>query len=129
VGVRDISWRWQYRTRSNDWKDFELTHHRIYTVVTTPKLPWNPDSSMASDTQIPWTDVLDFACRWAATTTTVDEAAAEITRKITALGHDGLLHYDDPNSGATNFTHERPFMFDCSDFFRVLAGQSILQGR
>lgn len=131
VGVRDLTWRWHYSqpSTSKTWTEFAVTHHRIYTVLCRPTDPWKPGSSDESDTQVPWTDVLDYACRWAATTTNVDDGATQVTQRMIMLGHEGVLHYDNPNSGAVNFTYERPFMFDCSDFLRLLSGQKNVQGR
>src|SRR5687768_11499140 len=54
VTVSDIVWRWQFRTDSIPWTDFETTTHRIYTVLARPKRPWKPDCTDPSNTQQPW---------------------------------------------------------------------------
>jgi hypothetical protein len=127
VAVTDITWRWVYSVEENPnaWIEFAVTHHRIYTVLSIPKFPWTPDSTSASDTQVPWTEVLDFACRWAAGGTDPDAVATAITKKLNQLGVDGLLQYDNPNSAPGNFVRTSPFAFDCTRFLQVLNGGSI----
>jgi hypothetical protein len=130
VSVRDVNWRWLYSPAAGKWFEFAVSHHRIYTVITRPKFPWKPDSTDRSDTQLPWAAALDHACAWAATATHVDDAATRITRKLNSLGHDsGLVFYNNPNSGAINFTRQQPFVFECSDFLQLLNGHKTLQGR
>ena len=76
VGVRDITWRWQYRLSAGDsWKDFGLTAHRIYSVLAVPTAPWQQSPYSGSNTQLPWTAVLDYACHWAKSATSLDAAA------------------------------------------------------
>jgi hypothetical protein len=122
VTVNDIIWRWQYRTSSTGWQDFATTTHRIYTVLKLPTDPWHPESQDATDTQKPWTEVLDYACRWAASAVDVDEAATLVTLQVNRLGR-GLVQYDNHHSGSTGFTLDDPDSFDCGDFLLLLRGQ------
>lgn len=127
VSVSDTIWRWQFSVNSGAWTDFATTTHRIYTVLAMPTRPWQPDSSVSSNTQQPWTEVLDYACRWAASATSVPQAAKLVTEQVNGLGS-GLVHYDNPQSGSTGFTIDSPPSFDCGDFLLLLRGQPHLRG-
>ena len=140
VSVSDIIWRWQFRTESTDWTDFATTTHRIYTVLGMPCGPWKPQSLNTSDTQRPWVEVLDYACRWADSATDIDNAATLVTKTVNGLGGtflqygDGdaadrtLLIFDNVNSGSTSFTKESPPTFDCTEFLKVLQTGNSRQG-
>lgn len=80
VGVRTTEWKWQYR-KQGGWHSFDTTRHRTYLVVDVPAGPWTQSAS-GNDTQVPWTDALDKACRWAHGAKTPDQAAERITRAI-----------------------------------------------
>src|ERR1051325_197942 len=129
IGVSDIVWRWQYSTNSRDWIDFATTKHRIYVVLGVPTCPWQPLSPDSENTQLPWTEVLEHACNWAAGITDLDEAATRITQRLNRFGDEGLLKYDNPNSGAVNFVYRKPFCFDCSSFLELLKTSSSIRGR
>ena len=76
VGVHIIQWQWQFRLSSNDsWKDLEKTCHQIYTVLKVPKRPWLQHPYVSDNRQLPWTDVLDYACYWADRAKDPDQAA------------------------------------------------------
>jgi hypothetical protein len=80
VGVRTTTWRWQYRLQPGDpWTDFETTNHRIYSVLDVPKLPWQQTPYNSGNTQLPWTEVMDYACSWAILTGNIDDAASGVT--------------------------------------------------
>jgi hypothetical protein len=128
VSVSDIIWRWQFRTNTTDWTDFATTTHRIFTVLDMPKAPWQPNSDETSNTQQPWVEVLDYACRWAAAAADVDEAAKLVTQQVNGLGPT-LLRYDRPNGGSTGFTTHAPPAFDCTDFLLLLRDQPNRHGR
>ncbi|MDO4628378.1 MAG: LamG-like jellyroll fold domain-containing protein [Planctomycetia bacterium] len=53
----------------------------VYTVLDIPKDPWNVEDTISDDMYVPWVTALDYACSWANSQTTPDEAIAEITRK------------------------------------------------
>ena len=66
VGVHTTTWRWQYRAKPSDpWVDFDTSTHRVYVVLELPKDPWKQLPFNTANTQLPWVDVLDYACRWA----------------------------------------------------------------
>jgi len=124
IGVNDIVWHWQFSYNSSDWIDFITTTHRIYIVLALPTLPWQPDSSDASNTQQPWTEVLDVACRWAWSATNIPQAATLITQQVNDLGSKlNLVHYDADHSGSTGFTLDDPPTFDCTDFLWLIRNQ------
>lgn len=116
VGVHDIAWRWQYRPDgSAEWIDITTTTHRIYTVVGVPQKPWRQQEYEPSNTQLPWVEVLDRACAWAAGALNTDDAAALITQRVNDLGQGvvsycGSRHY----AGADNF--------NCTSFLNLLRG-------
>jgi len=125
VSVSDIIWCWQFSLDSHKWTDFATsnpTQHRIYTVLKMPTRPWQPNSSDSSNTQQPWTEVLDYACHWAASSQLPDEAATRVTRKVYELGAT-ILEYDGPGSGSSHYTFPDTINFDCSRFLERLRGE------
>jgi len=118
VGAHRVQWRWQYRLRSGaPWLDFAFTEHTIYTVLRVPSLPWVQAPVSVENTQLPWTDVLDFACRWARGARTPVEAATAISRAVFSLGN-GILHYE-CTVGATAYAYE---VFLLSELIELLRG-------
>jgi hypothetical protein len=127
VGINDVIWCWQYSYDGGPWLDLATTRHRIYTVVDMPSLPWKPDCRDIENTQLPWTEVLDFSCRSAASTKNVDDAATNVTLWANRLGN-GVVHYDNLGNGWTGFTLDGPSRFDCTEFLLLLNGGKNLQG-
>lgn len=116
VGVNDIVWRWQYRlSRNSPWVDFEVTRHRIYTILRVPTCPWQQEPYVDSNTQLPWAEVLDYACNWASSAKLVDDAATRITERVYNLGR-GVLKYK------TVTYYARGCSFDCTAFLERLRG-------
>lgn len=96
---QDVEWHWSYLPSGSTWIPFATTSHRIYTLLDTPSGPWRQSPSSA-DKQLPWTDVLDFACQWANGKTTTGDAAAAVTRQVdAAIG----LRYD-TSTGTSKYT-------------------------
>lgn len=120
VGIRTTTWRWQYRTKGGPWTDFETSRHRIYVLLETPKDPWQQTPYGASNTQLPWTDVLDRACNWAFLATDREAAAAAITKQVYDLGN-SVVTYDCPGGGATHYAYPN---FDCTAFLERIGGGS-----
>jgi hypothetical protein len=119
VGVNDIVWRWQYCVKgTKDWIDLAVTTHRIYTVVQVPKGPWEQDPA---STQLPWVEVLDFACDWASGTKNADDAAAMITRRVNGLGPN-VIHFDMCNHASSHYSDNNNF--DCTAFLCRLRGET-----
>lgn len=119
VDVSDVIWNWQYSLDCQKWNDITTSRHRIYTVIDMPGEPWQPASTNINNTQLPWTEVLEFACSIAIAEKDVDAAATKITRWANSLGP-VFVHYDNPGNGWTGFTYDGPPRFHCSDFLLLL---------
>lgn len=120
VGVFTTTWRWQFRRAGGAWTDFETSRHRIYVVVRAPRFsPWTQDPAGGGTDQLPWIDVLDYACRWAAQAKDVDEAAVRVTRAVNDLGP-GVLTYDCFSGGRGHYTNSEEFL--CTRFLELLKG-------
>lgn len=128
AGIHQVAWQWQYRTESSPlWRDFALTRHKIFTLLTLPTDPWQQAPYHPSNTQLPWTEVLDFACHWASGTRTLDQAAARITRAVYDLGGT-RLRYSCESGGATKYTNFFFPYFYCTEFLEYLKGGPGLGG-
>jgi hypothetical protein len=89
VNAYDVLWLWQQApTADGPWDDFATTRHRVYAILRepVPRKPWRPDWFSSSNTQMPWADVLRWACRWARGARTPQEAASMITHEVYKLG-------------------------------------------
>ncbi len=120
INKADISWVWQYQPSGGSWTTMATTNHRIYVVLESPNLPWTPDE-LPSDTQVPWTDVLDFACDWANGKTNQTDAATAITTQVN--GAIGLTY--DTSHGASVYTLRSSggkYQFLCTEFLEFLNG-------
>jgi hypothetical protein len=119
VGVRETTWHWQARDDPDDeWEYFGTTRHRIYSVLAAPTAPWQQAPFNAPNTQIPWTDVLDYACWWAFGTKTADKAAGRVTKHVYTLGP-AVVTYDCPGGGSTHYALPN---FNCTAFIDRLRG-------
>jgi hypothetical protein len=119
VGVRETTWHWQVRDDADDeWEHFATTRHRIYSVLSTPTAPWQQAPFTAANTQVLWTDVLDYACWWAFGAKTADKAAGRITRHVYDLGP-AVVTYDCPGGGSTHYAWPD---FNCTAFIDRLRG-------
>lgn len=118
VGIRVTTWRWQYRIDNGPWTDMETSRHRIYVLLETPNDPWQQTPYSASNTHLPWTDVLDRACNWAFLATTRDQAATGITQQVYNLGN-SVITYDCPGGGGTRYAYPN---FDCTAFLERIEG-------
>jgi len=123
VGVHAVNWRWEARESADGpWQPIATTHHTIYTILSLPTEPWMQQPFDGTNTQLPWTEVLDRACSWAQGSRTAHEAATRITRALYDLGPE-LIQYDCPGGGGTHYTWFEPYaVFDCTAFLRRLEG-------
>lgn len=120
VGAYEVNWRWQYKDSfAGPWIDFETTQHRIYVTLRPPTKPWMQAPFDASNTQLPWAEVLEWACQWAAFSRTPDAAARAITSAVFNLGSRRLA-YDCAGGNPTNYSFPE---FDCSAFLERLGGR------
>lgn len=119
VGVVDLVLQWQSRSDPDDeWQTFAESRHRIYVLLALPSSPWTQEPFVATNTQLPWAEVLEFACRWAAGAETSDQAAQLATRAVYELGPE-VVQYGCSILGATQYSW--PY-FNCSAFLDRLEG-------
>lgn len=122
-GVSNVFWRWQFRLGPADpWRDAGVTAHRIYATLGIPTSPWILAPFEAANTQLPWTDVLEYACTWAAGRTTRQAILANITQAVYELGDppkSGVIEYGCPVNAVTMYAQS---FFNCSAFLDRLRG-------
>jgi hypothetical protein len=116
----DVTWNWKYQIDGGAWADMATTQHRVYVILNEPQAPWeqNPDRN---NQQLPWTDVLDYACDWAKGTKDVDDVLNMVTNKV---NKDLNLIYDEPQ-GKPYYIREVSSpdprsVFLCGDFIDFL---------
>jgi len=112
VQVQNIQWSWSFSLAGGPTSPMTTTTHRIYSVLIEPNGPWT--AGTRSDTQLPWTDVLDYACVWAAGATNAVTAAELVTQKV--YGTIGLTY--DQRNGASVYTNGGTFL--CTEFINYL---------
>lgn len=123
VDVSTVTWRWQYSFDGSSWIDFDISRHRIYTVLKLPGGSWQQFPYDVRNTQLPWSDVLDYSCRWAQTAVNPDDAATRVTAAVNGLGA-GLVTYDCAGAGAPHYTEFSPVpLFNCTEFLNLLNGR------
>lgn len=115
VRVSDIGWDWYVAGTLR-----QTTEHRIYTLLNEPTEPWGQPDSTWPEFQLPWSEVLEHACRQAEGAKSANEAAAMLTRWLFSLGQD-KLRYNDYNSGSSTFTIGGMQTFRCTNFLQALA--------
>lgn len=116
VQRQDMTWTWQYQIAGGPWTTITTSSHRVYVLLSPPTPPWKQTANRY-DTQLPWTDVLDYACAWAAGATTSDAAINMITTKVNS--NIGLVY--DTALGASVYTDKgTPNNFLCSQFISYL---------
>lgn len=115
VGFWDIAWNW----RNAAGATFQTTNHRIYILVGAPRAPWGQPGSSFAGYQVPWTEVLDHACRQAQGARTVDEVAERLTRWVNSLGGSKLQYAE--FTGNSTFTIPNMTTFMCRRFLDALA--------
>ncbi|HZV74495.1 MAG TPA: LamG-like jellyroll fold domain-containing protein [Conexibacter sp.] len=121
VGRSDIAWTWFYDT-GGGWKQLAVTQHRIYALLAVPTGPWRQSTTPDSDTQVPWTDVLDLACVWAQGTRTGAAAAAAVTQQVN--GRLGLSYEKRDGAGVYTTMTLAGETFLCTEFLAYLAGRT-----
>lgn len=117
VSVSEVVWRWHFRRDSqSEWEYFDTSTHRIYTVLAVPACPWVQLPYEEGNTQLPWADVLDYACTWASSAQTLDDAATRVTSGLNALGQEGVFKHD----GYPSFIGSKTDNFKCTEFLAAL---------
>jgi hypothetical protein len=121
VGVHQVKWQWQYREAGTAaWTDFAASAHEIYTTLRLPTLPWS-QSPAAGNITLPWTEMLKYACVWAARAQTLDDIATRICVAVHLLGGE-FLEYGCPIGAREMYTNTVAGVFDLSAFLERLAG-------
>jgi hypothetical protein len=115
VGAYYDTWHWQYQLAGGAWSEFQISLHKAYVLLDVPTLPW---TQAVGATNLPWTEVLDFACGWASGRLDRDQAAASVAERIFSLGPT-LIEYDCPGGGGSAYAWPN---FDCSAFLDRLRG-------
>jgi hypothetical protein len=119
VGIFNVAWAWQFRLGpTGAWLPLATSSHRVYSLLRTPTAPWQQQPYDAFNTQLPWTNVLDWAAQWA--TGTFDEvaAASAITAGVFAQGGWSITYGCQFNAPSR---YSFPG-FDCTRFLERLAG-------
>ena len=122
VGIWDLDWPWEYRHGPHQpWRQFDTTRHRIYVVLDLPSGPWQQQPYAAANSQLAWSDVLDYACHWARGAHAKDKAAAQVTKSVynLGLGPNKIVTYDCPGGGSSHYSAGP---FDCTQFIDRLHG-------
>ena len=115
ITVSNIEWRWQFRlSQQDDWMDFAVTAHRIYTLLHEPKDPWNQQPCTTGNILLPWTEVLEHACKWASQAHNDSEAARRITQRTYDLGLQIVTRAGDPSYAFASF--------NCTALLQLLNG-------
>lgn len=96
---QDVTWTWQYQVDGGAWTNMAVTNHRVYVTLTTPTQPWQQGADRTNQ-QLPWTDVLDYACTWARGATTTNQVLSLTTAQVNA--RIGLMY--DLSAGASFYT-------------------------
>lgn len=118
VGIHFTKWQWQYRfSKKESWKNMQVSNHKIYIILEAPELPWN---QISGSDALPWTEVLNYSCSWAAGAKTRDEAAGKITERVYGLGG-SILEYDCPGFGDRHYATYAD-TFNCTKFLERLKG-------
>jgi hypothetical protein len=120
-GIRrfDFDWQWQYRrTPADPWTNANVTRHRVFITLQVPAAPWQQSPFGATNTQLPWAEVLEFACDWAAGEVSTSAASAAVTQEIYNLGP-SILEYDCPGGGSPHYSSPD---FHCTEFLDRLRG-------
>lgn len=117
---QDVEWSWSYLPPGGSWTPMATTSHRIYALLDAPTGPWQQAPATGENTQLPWTDVLDYACEWAKGKTTATDAASSITAKV---NESIKLKYEVVDGkGAYTMRDGRTLerLFDCTRFIDFL---------
>lgn len=114
VSVSTTTWQWQYRLSSQDsWINLETSRHRIYTVLKMPSDPWSHGPLEKGNVQLPWSEVLEYACSWASGARGITEAASRITLGFRNVESRLYVTYDP----SPFYSHPN---FDCAAFLDLL---------
>ncbi|MBY0578539.1 MAG: LamG domain-containing protein [Burkholderiales bacterium] len=101
VQRQDVTWTWQYQVDGGSWITMATSNHRVYIILATPTQPWQQGANRGNQ-QLPWTDVLDYACVWTAGAKTSDQVMNLVTTQVNS----NIKLVYDTTSGASFYTAE-----------------------
>ena len=113
-GVRKDPLRltWKYSTDQVTWQTMMDCEQTVYVLPRSPFKPWSTtENGSSSDLQQPWTQVLDYTCKWTQGMASAKEIATTVVEKIhQSIGlkydkHQGTDHFidDEVNFRLTRF--------------------------
>jgi hypothetical protein len=122
--AEDIHWQWQYRFSPSDpWIYMNRTSHRIYGLPGLPQDPWLQQPMVDNNSSLPWTEALEFACKWASGATNREEVATAVTQAIFGLGEKDRLAYGCSIGALTMYQVGYDYRyFDLDAFIDLLQG-------
>jgi hypothetical protein len=135
VSASTTTWEWQYRlSASSSWLPLETTKHRIFTTLRVPQPPWVCCPYNESNTQLPWTEILEFVCKWAAGAKSYIAVATKLTnefrnleKRLSIFYWPSPPYYSNPNFDATQFLdllrggRGKSYRLNCSDCATALS--------
>lgn len=128
VGIHFTTWKWLYRLESGGpWIDIDTTRHKIYVLLEVPKDPWKQSPYVATNGQLPWTEVLSYSCEWASGSKNRDTVAGKITERVNGLGEkkgqdSSVIEYDCQGGGSSHYIVPATRRFNCTQFIDRLNG-------
>ena len=126
-GTRAVDTQFSWQSQADgvaSWNVFGTSKHRIYLALENPNGPWRCSPKL-NETQLPWIDVLEKSCTWAAGSKTIDDVLDAITTHVN--GSLGLKY--DTDHGHSVYTSASSVAKPEEDFFltiflEFLAGQT-----
>jgi len=114
VALHTDSLAWQFRLSGGAWTPLVTTSHRVYVVLAAPGSPW----SSSTQAQWVWSDVLEYACLWAAGAETVEAARGAMATAFFNLGKppNQIFRYGHSGQYTSNT------IFDCVHMLKSLSG-------
>ncbi|MER9708060.1 hypothetical protein NKJ10_28315 [Mesorhizobium sp. M0204] len=122
IGRHVLTWHWASQTPGETLRPFQVTQHKIYTVLKTPERPWVQQPFTANNTQLPWIEALEVATQWAAGATDIGDACQRITHAVYDLGGE-FFQYGCPIGAVTVYSEfNLSPLFNLTMFLQRLGG-------
>lgn len=139
TGTFVVALTWQIKKPASAWTTFDTTTHRVFVLADEPAIPWARPG--VANRIVPWTDVLEQACRWATGQKRTEDCVTAIAKNVYGLGGQTITHstgddtvieygdgssFDSGNGGffLINFLETASFKMDADGFLNCsdLAG-------
>ena len=100
VGEYTVALAWEVRKpgAGETWTNFDTTSHRVFVLADEPVVPWGRTG--VANRAVPWTAVLERACRWATGHQTPADCVSAITKQAYGLGGQ-VINHGGPNNSTT----------------------------